>query len=913
MPEWKQEVRQQLASLQLDPAREAEIVEELAQHLEDRYTELLAGGVTPEEAVREALAELNDGELLWGELQQTELVSQEPVVLGQSMRISMLGGICQDLRYGARTLAKEPGFTLLALLTLALGIGANTAIFSGINALFFRPLPATREPERLCHVNIGRGRVTYAEYEDYQSRSRLLEGLAAYDSQAGRKAVWHFAGQYQTLQGVLVSGNYFHVLGVGAAMGRVLAPQDESAGADNAVVVSDNTWRNHFAKDPGIVGKQVRINDRDFTVVGVTRPAFQGPNQPYAPAWWIAARKASTEPPYRFSDQWPDFSMIGRLKPGISPRQAQAELDVIYAGLKQLKTEVEIDHKAFVEPARGFKRSGSRGGEFYLILGIAVVVVGLTLLIACANITSFLLARAMNRRKEIAVRLALGASRWRIIRMLLAESLLLALLGGAAAAVMSFWATDLLSYASSLIVKGLSIDILPDFDFTPDTRVFGATLVISLLVGIVCGLMPALQSSKADLTVALKDEIGLPGSRFRRFNWRNALVVAQVAGALVLLAGSGLFLRSLRQTLRSEPGFEARQLAFNQISLSSKPHPALLDWQFFRDLQGRVAALPEAQSVCLAEGSLLDGQSFGNRHKLQVDGIEQMPFGNEEVASFVISPNYFATVGIPLTRGRDFAEDDLDSSSPVVIINETLARLAFPGQNPVGRQVRLSTDLWLEKGKSLEIIGVAKDVTHHKIGEVIEPILYRPLKQSFFDKSYDAVLIVRTQREPSAILSSVASLARSFGPEVSFSQSTLAENLARQTLSSRIALAFFGLFGALGLGLAAVGLSGVLAYNVAQRTKEIGVRMALGADRTKVLRMIISEGLALTLGGIVIGLLLALSLTRVLAGFLFGISAADPLTYLATTLIMIFVALLACYFPARRAAQVDPMTALRHE
>jgi predicted permease len=541
------------------------------------------------------------------------------------------------------------------------------------------------------------------------------------------------------------------------------------------------------------------------------------------------------------------------------------------------------------------------------------VVVGLTLLIACANITSFLLARAMNRRKEIAVRLALGASRWRIVRMFLAESLLLALLGGAVAAVLSFWSTDLLSYATSMVVIGLSRDIAPDFDFTPDRQVFAATLLISLLVGVVCGLMPALQASKADLTAGLKDEAGLPGSRFRRISWRNALVMAQVAGALVLLTGSGLFLRSAQRILQSETGFEARQLAFNQISLSSKPHPSLQDWQFFRELQSRVAALPEAQSVCLAEGSLLDRQGYGNRHKLRVAGDEQMPFGDEELANFLISPNYFATVGIPLTQGRDFAESDLVGSSRVVIINETLARRAFPGQNPVGRHVRLSTGLWLENEEPLEIIGVAKDATHHKLGEEGEPILYRPLTQNFFEKSYEGVLIARTRHDPALVLPVIASLARSFGPEVSFTQSTLAENIARQTLSSRIGSAFLGLFGALGLGLAAVGLSGVLAYAVARRTKEIGIRMALGADRTNVLRMIIGEGMALTLTGLVIGLLLALALTRALASFLFGISSADPLTYLATTIILLIVALFACLIPARRAANVDPMVALRHE
>ncbi|HEU0177095.1 MAG TPA: FtsX-like permease family protein, partial [Blastocatellia bacterium] len=329
--------------------------------------------------------------------------------------------------------------------------------------------------------------------------------------------------------------------------------------------------------------------------------------------------------------------------------------------------------------------------------------------------------------------------------------------------------------------------------------------------------------------------------------------------------------------------------------------------------QSRVAALPDVQSVCLAEGSILDGQGYLRRHKLSIAGAEQTPFGDRELESFVISPNYFATIGVPLTSGRDFAERDLDSSSRVVIINESLARRAFPGQNPVGRQLRLLTGLNRENGEPLEIIGVAKDSTHHKLGEEIEPILYRPIKQYFGYRANYVALFVRARREPAAILPSVAELIKSLNPAVSFSQYTLAENIARQTLPSKMASAFFGLFGALGLLLASVGLSGALAYAVARRTKEIGVRMALGADRAAVLRMIIGEGLALTLAGVVIGLLLALALTRALASYLYGISAADPLTYLATTLLLIIVALLACYFPARRAAGVDPMTALRSE
>src|SRR5262249_43199723 len=555
-------------------------VDELSQHLDDRYEESLARGATPEDAYRAALAELCENEFLAKELRQVEReVSQEPVVLGANRRINMLGGVWRDLRYGARMLAKTPSFTLLAVVTLALGIGANTAIFSGVNAVLFRPLPGTREPEQLCYVSIKDRRAAYVEYEDFQSRSRLLEGLAAYCS--FREAYWHYDGQYQRLVGEVVSGNYFQVLGAAAAMGRLLTPKDEAASAENAVVVSDRAWRNHFAADPGIVGKQVLINDRGFTVVGVTAPAFRGPNQPFTPDWWIAARKEDSP---RISRQETDFDLIGRLKPGISPRQAQAELAVIFAGFRRLKPEAYKDGSVGVDRVGGLVIPRDEGGNGYRTMATAVAVVGLTLLIACANIASFLLARARRRRKEIAVRLALGASRWRIARMLLAESLLLAGAGAAAASVLSFWAANLLSYALSLVQEGMRWNpAFRDWDLTPDWRVFGATMLISLLVGVACGLAPALQASKADLTAGLKDDAGLLGSGFRRLSWRNALVVAQVAGALVLLAGSGLFLRSGWQALRLDLGFEARQLAFNRIELPRKPGPALKDAQLYRD------------------------------------------------------------------------------------------------------------------------------------------------------------------------------------------------------------------------------------------------------------------------------------------------------------------------------------------
>src|SRR5262249_45724494 len=385
---------------------------------------------------------------------------------------------------------------------------------------------------------------------------------------------------------------------------------------------------NHFAADPRVIGKRVIINDQGFTVVGVTAPAFQGPKQPFGPSWWIALRKGSEVNLYdvaRDERGIGELYLIGRLKSGMKPRQAQAELAVIFAGFRRLKPEAYKDRFVSVEPVRGFRISSGNRSKLYPMMAIAIAVVSLTLLIACANVASFLLARAMNQRKEIAVRLALGAGRWRIVRMLLAESLLLAGSGGAAAAALTFWSTDLLSYALLLLsTDGWRRNVSPDW------TVFAATLLISLLVGVACGLTPALQASRADLTGALKDEVSSPGLGLRRLSWRNALVVAQVAGALVLLAGSGLFLRSVHHALKLDLGFERQNLAVTQITIDRKHWSPPQAEQFFHDLQTRVAALPEAQSVCLAEGSLLDGTRYLRRHKLSLTGADQTPFGDQE-------------------------------------------------------------------------------------------------------------------------------------------------------------------------------------------------------------------------------------------------------------------------------------------
>jgi putative ABC transport system permease protein len=908
MIEWKTEIRKRVSSLKLEPTREAEIVEELSQHLADHYAELLAGGATTEQAYRAALTELNETELIARELRRVERrVAAEPAVLGATKR-NMIEDLARDLRYGARMLAKAPAFTVLATITLAIGIGANTAIFSGINAVLFKPLPAAREAQSLCNIGVDdeSGLLTYGDYVELREHNRTLTDLCAFTKEYSE---WRFEGQRLQLNGELVSGNYFQVLGVPAQLGRALGPEDDAAGVGSTVVLSDAAWRNRFAADPAIIGKQVIVENQDFTIVGVLTAGFQGTRLPSSVDYWMSIKRAAALKLYENISHTEltncRFNLIGRLEPGITPRKAQEDLALIFTQLNKDRPQAPSPRSIVVTSVRGFAMSNRDLNEIYPVFALILGVVGLVLLIACANVASFLLARTMGRRKEIAVRVALGASRRRIVQMLLTESLLLALLGGAAALILTVWATELLSYVVSMAAKQGTL-----FNFSPDWNVFGAALLFSLLVGLVCGLVPAWHASKGDLTAALKDEMALRGSRFRRFSLRNALVVAQVTGSLVLLTGSGLFLRSAQQALRFDLGFESQNLAFTQIAIDRKRWSEAQSEQFFRNLQSRlesgVTALPGLQSFCLAEGAPLTG--YQGEVSLRVANTDEMPFGDRKLEVLQVGPRFFATAGIPLVTGRDFTEREGPDDRNVVIINQALALRAFPDRNPLGEHL-----LFEPGGAPLEIIGIARDASHHELSDAAEPYLYRPISHYLGYRGSYLVLYVRTERDTSAIQPAVASLINSVDPEVSFRQYTMDESISRHALPSRMASAFFGLFGALGLLLAAVGLSGVLAYSVARRTKEIGVRMALGADPSDVLRMILGEGLALTLAGIVIGLLLALVLTRAVASFLYGVSALDPLTYLATTLLLVGVALLACYFPARRAARVDPMVALRRE
>jgi macrolide transport system ATP-binding/permease protein len=881
-----------------------ELEEEIRIHLELETLEKIADGSSPEDACH--AARRNFGNVLIAK-------EKSRAVWG----FGLLEILWNDLRYSAKTLQKTPGFTLAAVLTLGLGIGVNTAIYSGINAIFFKPMAGAQNPEQLCRIKLlhqsggGFEWVPYPDYLEIKQTNRTLTGLAAYVKENMELG---FKGQaHQTVRGEVVSGDYFQVLGVRASLGRELTPEDDTYGAGNAVVLGHAAWRNLFAADPEIIGKEIMIGRQGFIVVGIAPADFHGAHLPIDAGFWITITKGAALNLMKMTGIGPNnrgFSLIGRINRESDLRRVKAEMELFFSNLRQIRPEVYRTRLAAVESAHGFGISSGDGKWLFTPLIVTIAVVGIILLIACANVASLQLTRAMARRKEIAVRLALGASRGRIVGLLLTESLLLAGLGGALAAALSFNAAALLSRSLGMIISSDSETLGLQLDFSPDWYVFIVTMLISISSGFICGLIPALQASRSDLTEVTKSEASLPSIRVRRLSWHNMLVILQIAGSLVLVIGAGLFLRSFQQTMLVDPGFELKHLLSATITVNrntSRPQAN----HFFQELQSRVASMPGVKSVSVGEGPLLGGNR--RRHILITEGTEQRPFADKHTLSFYIAPKFFETVGIQLIAGRDFNEQDLRGSQKIVIINETIAQRAFPGQNPIGRRLRLIPDRNRDKSDPVVIVGVVKDAKYHSLMEEQVPYIYRPVEHYLGYHSNFMVLFVRTHHDPAATLPALAKLIRSLDPEAIFEQSTMDEALQSKILPVKITSAFFGIFGTMALILASVGLLGVIGYSVARRNKEIGIRMALGADRNNVLRMIIGEGLALAFTGIVIGVLAAAGLTRVLARFLYGISHLDPISYGGTILVLLMAALLACYFPARKASKVDPMNALRHE
>jgi macrolide transport system ATP-binding/permease protein len=830
----------------------------------------------------------------------------------------------QDFRYGLRVLRAGPGFAAVAVLSLALGIGANTSIFSVVNAALLRPLPVT-EPGRLFFVFNGTrtspwGVSSYPDYIDYRDKNEVFSDLLTY---SGINVSARSDDQTDLISGSIVSGNFFDTLGLRAAVGRTFtAEEDKTPNTNPVAVISHSLWERRFAGDPNVIGQQIALNGHAFTVVGVTPAGFNGPdvlenNDIYVPMMM----QAVVRPPRGgFSgDMNPDLlsrrgsrwlSMIGRLKPGVAAEQAQAAMTTIAAGLEQAYPEDNRNRIAALFPVN--KVDPQAYPQLISVAGLLLAVVAIVLLIACANVANLLLARASGRRREIAVRLAMGASRSRLVRQLLTESLLLSLAGGVVGLLVALWTIDVLKSATP--TTGIFSFTL---DYRLDGRVLAFTFLLSLATGVVFGLAPALQASRPDLVPALKDEASAAAQGRRRFSLRNVLVVAQVALSIVLLIGAGLFLRSLNNAQAIDPGFNADKILDAQLNINLLRYTKAQGQEFYRRVVERIEALPGVESASLARAVPMSGSSRTSSLLIQgregPDNVSRSEgTGPDEENEYTVNTNvvglkYFATMGIPLLRGRDFTPQDNQGAPLTVIVNEAFARRYFEGDDPIGKRMSFRG----AQGPWSEIIGVARDSKYRTLGEIPRPFAYVPLAQNH---ETGMALHVRTTGNPIGLAAAVRHEVQSLDQNLPVTElQTLSGVVAGSLFAARMGAALLAVFGSLALLLAAIGLYGVMSYTVSRRTREIGIRMALGAATGNVLRLVLKEGMSLVGSGVAVGLIVAAAVTRLLASFLYGVSPLDAATFVAIPLLLALVAFLASYLPARRAAKVDPMIALRYE
>jgi predicted permease len=813
----------------------------------------------------------------------------------------------QDLRYGIRMLRKSPGFTAVAVVSLALGIGINTSIFSLVNAVLIRPLPSVREPERLVWFSAP---ASYPNFEDYRAQAQVFDAMTA--ANGTNEFSLQTGGEPELVRGEFVTADYFRVLGVEAARGRTFIEEDEQTPTP-VVVISDNLWRTRYGADRSLVGRDIHINGMAFKVVGVAPKDFIGTEVGLKRELWLplamytqlnpslsgeAEGAEQTDMLRRRNTHW--LNVVARLKDGVTREQAESAVMTIAARLNE--TYRNRNRQEALLSVRLIKFSGGIDprdrADALPFAGLSMAVVALVLLIACANVASLLLARAALRQRETAVRQALGASRFRLVRQWLTESLLLSMLGGTAGLLLAMWTTDLIRhYASATPLAHLDLGL--------DKAVLAFTSIVSVATGIIFGLAPALQVSRPDLTTALKgDGAAGAGTTHRRSRLRRAFVVAQVTLSVVLLIGAGLFLRSMRGAQSIDPGFRVDKGLTVPIDLGLMRYTKERGLTFYEELQARVSAQPGVESASVMQFVPL-GFSFAQREIIREGATRED--GSLGTGYNVVGADYFKTMGIALVRGREFTSEDREGAPPVVVVNETLARRLWPNEDAVGKRVNLEGGA----GAFAEVVGVARDGKYASLGETARPFVYEPMLQSYNPRM---TLVVRTKEDPRGVAGAVKTQLRALEPKLPVAEAkTLSEQVALSLFPARVAAWLLGSFGLLALVLAGVGIYGIVAYSVSQRTHEIGVRLALGATGRDVLRMVVGEGLRVVALGIALGLALALAATRLVASFLYGVSATDFATFTVIPLLLAAVALLASYIPARRAARVDPMTALRYE
>ena len=922
MPDWKAEIAERLSNLRITPERESEIIDELAQHLEQRYNELRLGGTSSEEAERQTRAELSEHNALATELRRIERKETFAAVPQSNGKFHFIADIRQDVGHAARILRKSPAFTLVTIFTLALGIGANSAIFTFINALLLRSLPVA-DPQELVLFRVGGPYVpatagynfSYPLYAMFRDQANSFAGIIAANNVGRGRLVVHdqSTGVAESIQQQRVSGNFFSVLGVTAAKGRLLSETDDNpSNTQPAAVISYEYWQRRFGLDPNVIGRSVTVNNTLLTIVGVTPPGFFGFDVGARPElWWPL--KAVPDPNLQRTQSW-WLRVIGRLRPGMNRVQAQAEVETIFR--RQVDAEALNTKWTSSEQRRNhFERhaileAGATGytslrRQFRQPLLILMATVGLVLLIACVNVANLMLARAATRRREIAVRIALGASRFRVLRQLLTESVLLAVIGGIASLIVGRMCVRLLTtYLPQQSRSALNLAI--------DARVLLFTLIVSVLTGLVFGLTPAWQTTRQSVITALKDQTGASAGP-SRLAVNKFLVVAQVSLSLFLLIGAGLFVRSLQNLRNLDVGMNYENILQFSLDVGDSYSPQQRS-DLNKTVLERLEALPGAHSATLSYFSLLGGA--GLSFNVTAPDFPQPPDVNTECDSMAVGPRFFETMKMPILYGRDFGPQDErpiptatpKSVTPVLyaVINQSMARFFFGDKDPIGKR-------FTSEGKTqFEIIGVTQDSKYADIKEQTPRIYYtyyfqRPRREG-------VTFQVRTDTQALDYGGVIQRLVRELDPQVQvIGLQTMADVVDQSIVQERFIAQTATAFSLVALMLACIGLYGVMSNAVTRRTNEIGIRMALGAKSGDVVKLVMREVLVLVVLGTVIGLLASFATMRLLSNFLFDVRPSDPLTIVFATLLLILVAGLAGYLPARRASHVDPLIALRAE
>jgi len=810
----------------------------------------------------------------------------------------------QDVRYSLRVILKAPGFAAIAILTLALGIGANTTVFSWINSALLNPVPGVTNPSEVVSLTVGNKSdnpigFPYPDIEALRDGQQSFKGIAVCTfttvSLTGK-------GKPERVWGMVVSANYFDVLGVRPVLGRAFLPaEDEKPGGAPVTVISYRLWQMHFAADPQIVGKEIAIDQHSYTIVGVTPPEFQGSQTGvrtdiYIPVMMEAQVMAGGDLLHQHENFV--FLAFGRLNPGVRLEQAQEEMTL---RLKRVAKDYPEEHrgKDLVSVYPLWRNPFGLNQYFSILLPALMVIAGLVLLLACTNVANLMLVRSVGRRREIAIRMSLGASRWRLVRQLLIESLILAMAGGAVAFLITFW-------TSGTLMKFLPVtpDIPVSLNIPADRTVLLATLIISVLTGVIFGILPALRASKEAPIAVLKEDTGSASGGLRKARLASGLVVAQISLSLLLLVCAGLFIRSVMRAQEINPGFNPQKILIATYDLFTAGYTKETGPEFDRQVLAKVQALPGVESAALSDRVPL--AFYRASTSVKPEGYVTRPNENMETQFNTISPNYFHTLQYPIVKGRDFTDADTRGSQRVAIVSEAFVNYFWPNQEGLGKQ--FDSDLTNER---FTVVGVARDIKQNGLTEQPAPFIYLPAYQVYRE---GLIINVRAAGDPLAMAKAVEKTVHDLNADVVvYDVTTVEEREHFSSFGQRIAGTFVGAFGLLALVLAGVGIYGVTAYTTRQRTREIGIRMSLGASKQDVLRLVLGHGVRLMLLGVGVGLALSFAVTRFLSSLLLGVTSTDALTFSFVAILLCAVALFACFLPARRAMRVDPMVALRYE